>query len=458
MMCQEVIELMQRYLDQDLDEMEYNQMLGHMKQCADCTELFQRLVLLSHELEQLPKVTPAYSLVDAIMPKLQQIDMGMPVEDITAGGHTSAPLVTDAAEPSEAIKPQVTELAGWRKRMRGLVSTRIVGGVVAAGLVLGFFVFQQQQQGSMKIADDRMLPAGAAQQSKSAGADTKAASPESKFDTKSSAAMDAASPTKETSNAAEPNSGGSNGTAPQSPNVQAPASTPAQSNKTDQQNQLKSGAPAGAAASQGKSEAAIQAPEAADKSKQPAPDSRSNNTAAGEPVAKRSQPSGTTQDEKPSAQLAPPPVAPQGDAGNEDPSSSSSNSAASPGISSFAPPEMSLKQAPEQPKTGITSHPPDTNAKSLSDDAGSGGYRSSSSRTLASPNGTYTASVSSDKHVVITDQQGKQVFTSNRTAAETDNVTLVKWESDSKLSYQISGGTGTTVYVINVTEKTDMKK
>ncbi|UUZ86756.1 zf-HC2 domain-containing protein [Paenibacillus sp. P26] len=68
-MCQEVIELMQRYLDRDLDETEYSRMLGHLQQCPDCSELFERLVNLSQELESLPKVTPPYSLVDAILPQ-----------------------------------------------------------------------------------------------------------------------------------------------------------------------------------------------------------------------------------------------------------------------------------------------------------------------------------------------------------------------------------------------------
>ena len=74
MNCQEVIELMQRQLDNDLEQDEIEQLTTHTRHCPDCAALFERLTLLSAELTALPRVSPSYSIVDAIMPKLELID------------------------------------------------------------------------------------------------------------------------------------------------------------------------------------------------------------------------------------------------------------------------------------------------------------------------------------------------------------------------------------------------
>ena len=75
MNCQEVMELMQRQLDDDLDESEIEVLMNHTRQCPDCAAMFERLQLLSAELTSLPKVMPSYSLVDAIMPQLERIEL-----------------------------------------------------------------------------------------------------------------------------------------------------------------------------------------------------------------------------------------------------------------------------------------------------------------------------------------------------------------------------------------------
>ncbi|MDP5273052.1 anti-sigma factor family protein [Chengkuizengella axinellae] len=74
MKCQEVIQFMQRDLDGDLNKDEQKQMLDHIESCHSCTEMFDRLKNVSNELEQLPKVTPPISLVDQILPQLDEID------------------------------------------------------------------------------------------------------------------------------------------------------------------------------------------------------------------------------------------------------------------------------------------------------------------------------------------------------------------------------------------------
>jgi hypothetical protein len=74
MKCQEVMELMQRYADRDLNHDEAATMTAHLHQCPVCEVLFERLVALSNDLEQLPKVVPPFSIVDSIMPRLEQVD------------------------------------------------------------------------------------------------------------------------------------------------------------------------------------------------------------------------------------------------------------------------------------------------------------------------------------------------------------------------------------------------
>ncbi|MCR8659187.1 anti-sigma factor family protein [Paenibacillus endoradicis] len=74
MNCTEVGELMQRNLDYDLSELELETLMTHLSDCAQCTVLFEKLTLLSGSLEQLPRVTPSISIVDAILPELERID------------------------------------------------------------------------------------------------------------------------------------------------------------------------------------------------------------------------------------------------------------------------------------------------------------------------------------------------------------------------------------------------
>lgn len=74
MNCTEVGELMQRNLDYDLSESELATLMTHLSDCAQCTVLFEKLTLLSGSLEQLPRVTPSISIVDAILPELERID------------------------------------------------------------------------------------------------------------------------------------------------------------------------------------------------------------------------------------------------------------------------------------------------------------------------------------------------------------------------------------------------
>jgi hypothetical protein len=74
MKCEEVINLMQRELDGDLNAMEKKKLFHHLSSCYDCQALFERFKTLSFQLEALPKVNPPYSIVDKVLPTLDQVE------------------------------------------------------------------------------------------------------------------------------------------------------------------------------------------------------------------------------------------------------------------------------------------------------------------------------------------------------------------------------------------------
>jgi hypothetical protein len=126
MNCQEVMDYMQRELDGDLSVFESVKAHEHIRQCADCAAMYERLKRLSAELENLPKVTPPISLVDAILPKLDEIDR---VNAASAdAGATDLP---GSAGTTARTSP---------RRRNSRFSLRILSGVVAAGVVAGVFL------------------------------------------------------------------------------------------------------------------------------------------------------------------------------------------------------------------------------------------------------------------------------------------------------------------------------
>jgi len=134
MNCPEVMELMNRYLDADLNELESTHLMEHLKQCSDCSEMFERLRHLSAELENMPKVMPKYSLVDAIMPQLDQIDR-----------EREHQMLQEKSQKVVPMKPRF-----WER-----LSFRSIGGVVAAGIIVGLFMVTYKpdtaQQADMEL-------------------------------------------------------------------------------------------------------------------------------------------------------------------------------------------------------------------------------------------------------------------------------------------------------------------
>ncbi|MFX3633709.1 MAG: anti-sigma factor [Candidatus Pristimantibacillus sp.] len=123
MTCQEVIEYMHRQLDGDLDEQEHEVLLKHTRHCPDCAAMFERLKMLSVELENLPRVMPSYSLVDAILPQLEQL-------------HPQQK--SDAASTEDTQEQQISRR---KKPARNWSAFRTLSGIVAASVVAGLFIF-----------------------------------------------------------------------------------------------------------------------------------------------------------------------------------------------------------------------------------------------------------------------------------------------------------------------------
>ncbi len=137
MNCQEVIELMQRNLDKDLSDFENESMNRHVQGCSSCSLMFQRLQRLSSELENLPKVMPKYDLVDSIMPKLDHIDR----------------LRSEGKAEDRSFSPEVVEKPSAKKK-KDRFSWGVMGGIVAAGIMLGLFMMHQPQS-ILQNADGR---------------------------------------------------------------------------------------------------------------------------------------------------------------------------------------------------------------------------------------------------------------------------------------------------------------
>ncbi|MNB81100.1 hypothetical protein D3C75_278710 [compost metagenome] len=131
MNCAEVMEWMNRYLDHDLSRDEALEMFRHIDDCPSCAEMFERLSALSSELESLPDVSPPFSLVDSILPKLDVIDRE-----------------TAAEAASLASEPQVQEMSrrASRKPRSSSLSARFGIGAAAAALLLGIAVLNMPEQ------------------------------------------------------------------------------------------------------------------------------------------------------------------------------------------------------------------------------------------------------------------------------------------------------------------------
>lgn len=137
---QEVNEFMQRFLDDDLNEDELEALMEHIRLTPASATLFERLQRLDSELEQLPKVIPPKSIVDSILPRLE------------LAGLVDHPSVTGIA----AIDNLPNRVVPMERRAKFIerINYRLLGGVVAAGIVLTLFLSNYDPQMSFNTAEE----------------------------------------------------------------------------------------------------------------------------------------------------------------------------------------------------------------------------------------------------------------------------------------------------------------
>ncbi|GAS83139.1 anti-sigma factor family protein [Paenibacillus amylolyticus] len=158
MKCEEVVEWMHRYLDHDLGEAETAQMLQHVAKCPECAENFSLLRALSRELEELPQVSPKFSLVDAIMPQLDAIDEARREQSSTIQEMNPVPAAFENLQRSSERKTKQKQK--WLNSMAGRMSM----GAAAAAVVLGFAIWGYEPE-QIENADSMLLSSGATQES-----------------------------------------------------------------------------------------------------------------------------------------------------------------------------------------------------------------------------------------------------------------------------------------------------
>ncbi|OWA36643.1 hypothetical protein B9G55_00750 [Saccharibacillus sp. O16] len=158
---EEALEYMNRYLDHDLNEEETETLFRHLGESPDAQADFDFLQGLSDQLESLPDVKPPVSLVDSILPRLDEIDRATPL----TRQESEQPVVM---LPGKQTPPRRKAAAFWRSTLG-----RAVGGTAVAAAVLGIFVatYKPQEMPNAEVTsssavsnatDDTLVSDGAA--------------------------------------------------------------------------------------------------------------------------------------------------------------------------------------------------------------------------------------------------------------------------------------------------------
>ncbi|MDR6880049.1 anti-sigma factor [Bacillus sp. 3255] len=411
MICQEVMELMQRQLDGDLNSQEEDELHAHLEYCLDCAEMFERLQRLSDDLTQLPKVVPPYSLVDAILPQLAEIDRGA-----AASITDKAAVVTPDVRQNE--RGQTTKLP-WTRRFGSQFSWKFAGGVVAAGLILGFFVFNMKQP-VLDNADGLLPMSRQAEERSAASSELRSNLPDGsnmkKAETPNAGAAATEAP------AADASAGGASGTDKQ------------ETHNSD----------SGSSGPQATTDANLEKPDAIKMSK--------------------------SDDAKDASQVDPSTTAPERmkDAPADKVAKNTETAPTSPASGQGAPNKNMVASTPSStPSPSLTPQPtpaagtPERNqvAKKGADADQRGGVFSLTVPThenmLKSASGTLSATVE-DQHVVIRNSTtGELVFASKKAWQPEDQITLLEWSKDDKLFYQVQSGGSLHMMRIDVNLKTE---
>lgn len=418
MSCDEVMELMQRFLDHDLTDAEQQSLFSHISTCPECALLYERLRLVDEQLMQLPVVNPPFSIVDSILPLL--------TEQAPGGGSQASeeeqPLkVAPTVEPAEPVQPSV--VVPFRRRK--LVSRLVYGTTAAAALVLGVFLFQGYED-SQSTTNNAML-----QRTLTGSIVTEESQPDQSSTPEQASPlmimdappnMDQMDQTERMENGdAPPASAG--GGAPES----------ALTNKSRVQDQygksagtMNSSEPLHSTEKKVEPRTAQDGPESS-----VAPQTNLNDGFAAPPLA--SSATSTTMDQRANDQQ----TADKKDSGGAvmekggfvDPAKIDSGSRLS-----FVAPDPLMQSIDPQ------------------------GFSPAQTEELRSANEKHDA-VIEDRRVIIRSRLGEIVFLSPQQWAQTDEVHLSKWLNDNQLLYQVTHGDGTQLqYVIDIKLKQETAK
>ncbi|GGF78660.1 hypothetical protein GCM10010912_24680 [Paenibacillus albidus] len=141
MNCAEVMEWMHRYLDHDLSPAEKIEMFRHIDSCPSCTEILDQLTLLHQELEHLPDVSPPFSLVDSILPRLDELDRA----GSEAGYAVSAEPAQQDVQDEAAVVPFSRKSTRGKSSKGSSIATRTGIGAAAAAVLLGIALFNMPE-------------------------------------------------------------------------------------------------------------------------------------------------------------------------------------------------------------------------------------------------------------------------------------------------------------------------
>ncbi|WP_195572649.1 anti-sigma factor family protein [Paenibacillus sp. 1001270B_150601_E10] len=152
MNCQEVVTLMQRELDQDLNDAEEKLLAEHLNRCSACSDMYERLKMLNEDLEMLPKVTPPFSIVDSILPKLDEMDREQAAA--IASSFTTGVKEQQMDQPiaeKQTNTEQAKKLAASKKVNR--FNWKAASAVVAAAAVFGLILVNAELPKTQEAAD-----------------------------------------------------------------------------------------------------------------------------------------------------------------------------------------------------------------------------------------------------------------------------------------------------------------
>ncbi|OCT17189.1 hypothetical protein A8709_24745 [Paenibacillus pectinilyticus] len=414
MKCQEVMIYMQRQLDGDLAPNEEDELHAHLRHCLDCAEMFERLQALSDELSQLPKVMPPFSLVDAIMPQLLQLDQQSENESVT--DNVIAFHAPAAVQETEERSPR-----SGVTRFKNQFSWKIASGVVAAGLILGFFAFNLGHPVIDQADGFRLLKSSS---------DTKAA-PE-----KQAATASGVNHGDESSDVVKKMKGDStsNQASQDAPNADTFAIGTSKPEVTDR---------SGGAVPSG--------PQTTTDAKIEKPDVISSPIGGSDTMDRQTSPSTTA----PARMVVPDHTASSGTASKDQVSTTLSPTPGS--VAPSTPNDVKL----ENPNKKTTPVPLTDPASADRTDANLGvqsfiGPQIGAS--LKSATGTYVADIE-NTHVVIRNSNTLEVvFTSNHVWQSDDEIKLLEWTKDDNLFYQVTSKGSIQTLLINISEKTEASK